>query len=184
MDTVILLSRLQFAFTVMFHYIFPPLTIGLGIILGDPTGITGKYFVSNDFAIDFHLGLDGIGDETSLIWIDPLDAPELESNKGQGNRLLQPVRHAAGGAFDNLGQKMAERMPEKRWIKILEMPRARAMAQACWAPAPPKVARTCALMSKPRMTEISRMGRTMVSLATRMKPMATCSTLMARCPLS
>ena len=33
MDTVIVLSRLQFAFTVMFHYIFPPLTIGLGIIL-------------------------------------------------------------------------------------------------------------------------------------------------------
>jgi cytochrome d ubiquinol oxidase subunit I len=33
MDTVIVLSRLQFAFTIMFHYIFPPLTIGLGIIL-------------------------------------------------------------------------------------------------------------------------------------------------------
>jgi len=33
MDTVILLSRIQFAFTIMFHYIFPPLTIGLGIIL-------------------------------------------------------------------------------------------------------------------------------------------------------
>ncbi len=33
MDTVILLSRLQFAFTIMFHYIFPPLTIGLGVIL-------------------------------------------------------------------------------------------------------------------------------------------------------
>ena len=33
MESVILLSRLQFAFTVMFHYIFPPLTIGLGLIL-------------------------------------------------------------------------------------------------------------------------------------------------------
>lgn len=30
---VVLLSRLQFAFTIMFHYIFPPLTIGLGMIL-------------------------------------------------------------------------------------------------------------------------------------------------------
>ncbi|MBL0381937.1 MAG: cytochrome ubiquinol oxidase subunit I [Desulfofustis sp. PB-SRB1] len=30
METVIVLSRLQFAFTVMFHYIFPPLTIGWG----------------------------------------------------------------------------------------------------------------------------------------------------------
>ncbi|QDV05212.1 Cytochrome bd-I ubiquinol oxidase subunit 1 [Planctomycetes bacterium Poly30] len=32
MDTV-LLSRVQFALTIMFHYIFPPLTIGLGIVL-------------------------------------------------------------------------------------------------------------------------------------------------------
>ena len=30
---VVLLSRLQFALTVMFHYLFPPLTIGLGLIL-------------------------------------------------------------------------------------------------------------------------------------------------------
>ena len=30
---LILLSRIQFAVTVMFHYIFPPLSIGLGLIL-------------------------------------------------------------------------------------------------------------------------------------------------------
>ena len=30
---VLMLSRLQFAFTIMFHYIFPPLTIGLGVVL-------------------------------------------------------------------------------------------------------------------------------------------------------
>jgi cytochrome d ubiquinol oxidase subunit I len=30
---VVLLSRIQFAFTIMFHYIFPPLAIGLGVIL-------------------------------------------------------------------------------------------------------------------------------------------------------
>lgn len=30
---VLLLSRLQFAFTIMFHYLFPPLTIGLGMVL-------------------------------------------------------------------------------------------------------------------------------------------------------
>ncbi len=29
MDAV-LLARLQFALTIMFHYLFPPLTIGLG----------------------------------------------------------------------------------------------------------------------------------------------------------
>jgi len=30
---VVLLSRIQFALTVMFHYLFPPLTIGMGIVL-------------------------------------------------------------------------------------------------------------------------------------------------------
>lgn len=30
---VLLLSRLQFAFTIMFHYLFPPLTIGLSVVL-------------------------------------------------------------------------------------------------------------------------------------------------------
>ena len=30
---VVLLSRLQFALTIMFHYLFPPLTIGLAVVL-------------------------------------------------------------------------------------------------------------------------------------------------------
>src|SRR5437899_11824322 len=30
---VVTLSRLQFALTIMFHYLFPPLTIGLGLLL-------------------------------------------------------------------------------------------------------------------------------------------------------
>ena len=30
---VVLLSRLQFALTIMFHYLFPPLTIGMGVVL-------------------------------------------------------------------------------------------------------------------------------------------------------
>ncbi|RIV22477.1 cytochrome ubiquinol oxidase subunit I [Fibrisoma montanum] len=33
MNDVTLLSRLQFAFTIAFHYIYPPLTIGLGVCL-------------------------------------------------------------------------------------------------------------------------------------------------------
>lgn len=33
MDDPVLLSRLQFAITIMFHYIFPPMTIGLGVVL-------------------------------------------------------------------------------------------------------------------------------------------------------
>ena len=30
---VLLLSRIQFSLTVMFHYIYPPLSIGLGLII-------------------------------------------------------------------------------------------------------------------------------------------------------
>lgn len=33
MDDPVFLSRLQFALTIMFHYLFPPLTIGLGLAL-------------------------------------------------------------------------------------------------------------------------------------------------------
>lgn len=36
MDDPVLLSRLQFAITIMFHYIFPPMTIGLGGGSGRP----------------------------------------------------------------------------------------------------------------------------------------------------
>jgi len=30
---VVTLSRIQFALTIMFHYLFPPLTIGMGVVL-------------------------------------------------------------------------------------------------------------------------------------------------------
>ena len=42
METEIL-ARVQFAFSVAFHYIFPPLSIGLGLIMvilvGPPPGV-------------------------------------------------------------------------------------------------------------------------------------------------
>jgi Cytochrome bd terminal oxidase subunit I len=33
MDLVLLLSRLQFALTIMYHYFLPPLSIGLGAVM-------------------------------------------------------------------------------------------------------------------------------------------------------
>jgi len=64
---VLLLSRLQFAFTVMFHYLFPPLTIGLGVLL---VLMEGMYFKTGDkqyevmakfwtkiFAVNFAMGV-------------------------------------------------------------------------------------------------------------------------------
>jgi cytochrome d ubiquinol oxidase subunit I len=62
-----LLSRIQFAFTIAFHYLFPPLTIGLGVIM---VGLEWRYLQTKDlawerackfwtklFAVNFALGV-------------------------------------------------------------------------------------------------------------------------------
>ena len=64
---VILLSRVQFAFTIMFHYLFPPLTIGLGAVLvfleyrwlrtDDPIYHEAARFWTKMFGINFALGV-------------------------------------------------------------------------------------------------------------------------------
>ncbi len=63
----VLLSRAQFAFTVMFHYLFPPLTIGLGAVM---VGIEAVWLLTRDpryeamarfwtkiFAVNFAMGV-------------------------------------------------------------------------------------------------------------------------------
>jgi len=62
-----ILSRLQFALTIMFHYLFPPLTIGLGMVMviielmwlrsGDITWKHAARFWTRIFAINFALGV-------------------------------------------------------------------------------------------------------------------------------
>jgi cytochrome d ubiquinol oxidase subunit I len=64
---VVVLSRLQFALTIMFHYIFPPLTIGLGVVMvwlegrflatGDPIFETAARFWTRIFALNFAVGV-------------------------------------------------------------------------------------------------------------------------------
>ncbi len=64
---VLLLSRLQFAFTIMFHYLFPPLTIGLGVVLaylqgmrlwkGDEIYERAAKFWTKVFGLNFALGV-------------------------------------------------------------------------------------------------------------------------------
>jgi len=64
---VVLLSRLQFAMTVMFHYIFPPLTIGMGVVLvylgaqylrtKDPIYRTSQKFWTKIFGLNFAIGV-------------------------------------------------------------------------------------------------------------------------------
>jgi cytochrome bd ubiquinol oxidase subunit I len=65
--SVVILSRLQFALTIMFHYLFPPLTIGLGVLM---VFMEGMYLRSRDplyeamarfwtriFAVNFAMGV-------------------------------------------------------------------------------------------------------------------------------
>jgi cytochrome bd ubiquinol oxidase subunit I len=62
-----MLSRLQFALTIMFHYLFPPLTIGLGIVLvyleamylwsRDPLYESAAKFWTRIFGLNFAIGV-------------------------------------------------------------------------------------------------------------------------------
>jgi len=43
---------------------------GLGVVAGDPTGITAKYMINNDFGIDTTVGWDTSGDDEFYISAD------------------------------------------------------------------------------------------------------------------
>lgn len=64
---LVFLSRVQFALTIMFHYLFPPLTIGLGVVLvtlmgarlktGEAIYDSAARFWTGMFALNFALGV-------------------------------------------------------------------------------------------------------------------------------
>lgn len=64
---VVMLSRIQFALTIMFHYLFPPLAIGMGVVLvfllgrhlktKDPEYEAAAKFWTKIFALNFALGV-------------------------------------------------------------------------------------------------------------------------------
>ncbi|HYO81241.1 MAG TPA: cytochrome ubiquinol oxidase subunit I [Bryobacteraceae bacterium] len=64
---VVLLSRIQFSLTIMFHYLFPPLTIGMGVVLmyleamylrtKEPIYETAAKFWTSLFAVSFAMGV-------------------------------------------------------------------------------------------------------------------------------
>ena len=72
METEIL-ARLQFAFTISFHYIYPPMSIGLGLILVIMEGMylkTGNklYEQMTRFWIKIFALIFGIGVATESSW--------------------------------------------------------------------------------------------------------------------
>jgi len=66
-EDVVLLSRIQFALTIMFHYLFPPLTIGLSLLMVIMEGLylktknpiyeTMARFWTKIFAVNFAMGV-------------------------------------------------------------------------------------------------------------------------------
>ena len=64
---VVMLSRVQFALTIMFHYLFPPLSIGLGVVMvvlegmflrtRDPLYEAAARFWTRIFAVNFAIGV-------------------------------------------------------------------------------------------------------------------------------
>ncbi len=72
MENVEILSRIQFAFTVAFHYIYPPLSIGLGLVM---VGMEGLYLSTGDkvyeqltrFWIKIFALIFGIGVATGIV---------------------------------------------------------------------------------------------------------------------
>lgn len=64
---LVFLSRLQFSITIMFHYLFPPLTIGMGVVLmhleamylwkREPIYETAAKFWTSLFAVSFAMGV-------------------------------------------------------------------------------------------------------------------------------
>lgn len=72
MDNVELLSRIQFAFTVAFHYIYPPLSIGLGVCLVAMEGLYLKtknkvYEELTRFWVRIFALIFGIGVATGIV---------------------------------------------------------------------------------------------------------------------
>lgn len=67
MHDIVFLSRLQFALTIMFHYLFPPLTIGLSLVIvylmamrmktGEAIYDSAARFWTRIFGVNFALGV-------------------------------------------------------------------------------------------------------------------------------
>lgn len=80
--------------------------VGLGLIVGDPTGLTLKFPLSSNTAIDLAIGADttdfGDNDDDGQLHVDWLYSPLL---LGRGNGVAIPLYFGIGGVieFDDQG---------------------------------------------------------------------------------
>src|SRR5688500_14427389 len=100
---------------------------GLGIIAGEPTGVSGKYYLGNDTAIDFAVGAAllgrGIQVHGDFLWhpivIDQKDSFVLPLYVGVGGRVL---RHDSGGGDDEDHVRIGLRVPVGILFDFTEIP--------------------------------------------------------------
>ncbi len=100
---------------------------GLGIIAGEPTGVSGKYYLGNDTAIDGALGFALIGRgfqvHSDFLWhpvvIDQKESFVLPLYVGVGARIL---RHDSGGADDVDHTRIGLRVPFGILFDFTEIP--------------------------------------------------------------
>ncbi|HUS67612.1 MAG TPA: hypothetical protein VMZ28_23915 [Kofleriaceae bacterium] len=100
---------------------------GLGIIAGEPTGVSGKYYLGNDTAIDGALGAAflgrGIQVHADFLWhpivIDQKESFVLPLYFGVGARVL---RHDSGGGDDVDHTRIGLRVPVGILFDFTEIP--------------------------------------------------------------
>ena len=100
---------------------------GLGIIAGEPTGVSGKYYLGNDTAIDFAVGAAllgrGVQVHSDFLWhpivIDQKDSFVLPPYVGAGARVL---RHDSGGGDDVDHTRIGLRVPVGILFDFTEIP--------------------------------------------------------------
>jgi hypothetical protein len=100
---------------------------GLGIIAGEPTGVSGKYYLGNDTAIDGAIGFAIIGRgfqaHSDFLWhpivIDQKESFVLPLYVGVGARIL---RHNSGGSDDVDHTRIGLRVPVGILFDFTEIP--------------------------------------------------------------
>jgi hypothetical protein len=100
---------------------------GLGLIAGEPTGVSAKYYLGNDTAIDFALGPAFIGSgiqvHSDFLWhpfvIDRKESFVLPFYFGAGVRVL---RHDSGGDDDEDHVRIGLRVPAGILFDFTEIP--------------------------------------------------------------
>ena len=121
---VVFLSRVQFALTIMFHYLFPPLTIGMGVVLvyleamylrtREPIYETAAKFWTSLYAVTFAMGVaTGIvmefqfGTNWAAVLAVRRRCVRLRARRGRNLRVLPGIRLSRRAGV-RLGQGDAE----------------------------------------------------------------------------